>query len=269
MTFNFNAHFKVEYPASNFSAASLSGGRGQGVYVCLHCPVKWTNNSREKAMAHLRSKHPRLIQDGQRTQSGPSVAGNSTRRSQYPMSTSANPAADHRALRNVFNAQRYNESTLAMLTKARMPISTLNAMKDLSLAANPAIEGYLITSRRQAINFINNNYARHEGRLRELLQEPRSMIHLSTDLWTSSERLNAVAVSAQWVDQSYRLRKALLGVPETSSRYEGDIHAELIMHVVHRYNISRVGYHVGDNATTNNACGDALATGLKEEHEVR
>jgi hypothetical protein len=141
-------------------------------------------------------------------------------------------------------------------------------MKSLALACNPAIEDCLITSRDQAMKIINSNYGLYASQLRDLIQGSQSMIHISTDLWTSPHRHAMLAVCAQWVDYNYALRKALLGLPECPFSHSGEAQAALIVEVLRNFDILRVGYHTGDNATSNNTCLEALSEKLKAELQV-
>jgi hypothetical protein len=102
-------------------------------------------------------------------------------------------------LRNAFNAQRYSEAIVGLLTRRRVTFSAMewDEMKDLALACNPAIEDLLITSRDRAMRIINTNFALYTLQLREALQDAQSMIHISTDLWTSPHRHAMLAVCAQ------------------------------------------------------------------------
>lgn len=77
-----------------------------------------------------------------------------------------------------------------------------------------------------------------------------------------------LAVCAQWVDHRYQLRKALLGLPECPLSHGGEAQAALIMEVLRKLSISKVGYHTGDNATSNDTCLEALSTMLRAEFRV-
>jgi hypothetical protein len=174
-------------------------------------------------------------------------------------------------LRNAFNAQRYSEAVVGLLTRRRVPFSAVEweEMKGLALACNPAIEDLLITSRRRAMRIIDANFTLYASQLRETLEDAQSMIHISTDLWTSPHRHGMLAVCAQWVDKDYNLRKALLGLLECRYRHSGEAQAALIAEVLQSFNLSkRIGYHTGDNATSNDTCLETLSEILKVEHDV-
>jgi hypothetical protein len=141
-------------------------------------------------------------------------------------------------------------------------------LKELALACNPAIEDGLITSRRTAMRYISANYQLYAAQLAESLQSAVSMIHISSDLWTSPHRHGMLAVCGQWVDQDYTLRKALLGLLECRNDHSGASQAGLIAHVLERFEIRRVGYHTGDNASSNNSCLEALSKKLLDAQGI-
>lgn len=159
---------------------------------------------------------------------------------------------------------------MGLLTRRRMPFSSVawDEMKSLALACNPAIEDCLITTRQRAMKIIDANYGLYTSQLREHIHASQSMIHISTDLWTSPHRHAMLAVCAQWVDQDYKLRKALLGLPECQFSHNGEAQAALIMEVLRSFGISRVGYHTGDNATSNDTCLESLSRMLRAEYCV-
>jgi hypothetical protein len=263
--FNLKAHFKTEWP--NARSSGTGKGRGQRVYVCLHCTNRWESNWSSNAITHARNKHPQQIQDQEDSQATSSYSFANT---QTSMGTYITSMASSSSLRNAFNAQQYNEAIVGLLTRRRVPFSAVewNEVKSLALACNPAIEDCLITNRRAAMRIIDANYGLYQSQLKDLLQESQSMIHLSTDLWTSPHRHGMLAVCAQWVDKNYGVRKALLGMPECPYSHSGSTQAGLIMDIIYKFGISRIGYHIGDNATSNDTCLEALATRLKAEREV-
>jgi hypothetical protein len=143
-----------------------------------------------------------------------------------------------------------------------MPFSSIEwaEMKDLALACNPFVQDQLITSRRTAVRLIASNYQLYKGHvIKGSLSTALSPIHISTDLWTSLFRSSLLAVCAQWVDHEYKLQKALLGLPECRYSHSGQQQAHLLLGTLEEYGIQcRVGWHTGDNATSNDTCLDYL-----------
>jgi hypothetical protein len=118
------------------------------------------------------------------------------------------------------------------------------------------------------MRYIAANFKLYAAQLRESLQGAVSKIHLSTDLWTAPHRHGVLAVCAQWVDKDCRLRKALLGLPECRHSHSGETQAAAIIAVLQQFEISKVGYHTGDNATSNDTCLESLSQILKAEYGV-
>ncbi|RYO03934.1 hypothetical protein AA0121_g12972, partial [Alternaria tenuissima] len=182
------------------------------------------------------------------------------------------PLSSQATLRNAFNQQGYREAVIGLLTRRRMPFQSVewSEMKDLALACNPFIEDLLITSRRTAVRSIASNYSLYRGQIRDSLAAAISPIHLATDLWTSPHLHSLLAICAQWVDSQYVLQKALLGLPECRFTHAGEKQASLILEVLENFNIqSKIGWYIGDNATSNDTCLEHLQKSLLTKHEVK
>ena len=102
------------------------------------------------------------------------------------------------------------------------------------------------------MRLINATYVLYFFQLMLVLEISISKIHISFDLWTSPHRYGILAISAQWVDRDYELRKALLVMLECCYSYSGETQAFLIIDMLAKYGIVfKVGYYIGDNATSN------------------
>jgi hypothetical protein len=142
-------------------------------------------------------------------------------------------------------------------------------LKNLVLACNPAIEGLIINKRRTAVRYIASNYRLYRDQIKGSLSTAVSPVHIASDLWTSPHRHALLAVCAQRVDKDYHLQKALLGLRECPHSHSGDHRAQLILEVLEDYNIqSNLGWHTGDNATSNDTTLKALAAELKAKYYV-
>lgn len=176
------------------------------------------------------------------------------------------------ALRNSFNKQAYIEAVVGLLTRRRLPFSTVDysELRDLCLACNPAIGDLLISTRKQAMGYINSNYSLYSSQLAEGLQATQSKIHISSDLWTSPHRRGVLAVCGQWVNADFKLQKALLGLPECKYNHSGATQAGLIATTLRKFKINaeNLGYYVGDNAASNDTCLAELSRILKAESGV-
>ncbi|KAG7404235.1 hypothetical protein Forpe1208_v015606 [Fusarium oxysporum f. sp. rapae] len=90
------------------------------------------------------------------------------------------------------------------------------------------------------MRYIAASYEFYAAQLAESLQSAISMIHLTSDLWTSPHRHGMLAVCGQWVDKGYKLRKALLGLLECRKGHSGESQAGLIADVLERFEIRRI-----------------------------
>ncbi|EXU94974.1 hypothetical protein X797_011953, partial [Metarhizium robertsii] len=88
-------------------------------------------------------------------------------------------------------------------------------------------------------------------------------------VWSSPQRKAYIAVHAQWVDEGYNLRKALLGLPNLRHSHAGAAMTPHLMKIIGKYNLAhRVGYFTGDNVAKNDTCLRQLALELSEEYGV-
>jgi hypothetical protein len=73
-------------------------------------------------------------------------------------------------------------------------------------------------------------------------------------MWTSPARRGHLAICVQWVNSEYKLRKALLGLPQVLYSHSGESQAGHIVSCLKSYGITtRIGYYTGDNATSNDS----------------
>jgi hypothetical protein len=175
------------------------------------------------------------------------------------------------SLRRTFNRDAYKEALIGLITRRRVAFTCVEwpEMQALLLAANPECSDYLIESRRSLVRLMAANYVLYRDQLRDILKLANSPIHLQTDIWTSPHRKGLLAICAQWVNRDYKLQKALLGLIELPGDHSGASQADLIYGVLKKYDItSNVGWHTGDNATSNDTCLESLASRLLAEHQV-
>lgn len=262
--------FNTFIRTSRVQVDSVNGGlpvgrkrksNGAVLYTCTRCP-SWSHGNRRAANDHVGRKH---AVDGQ----SPGF--------QRSISSMLPPMASPDVLRTSFNQQRYKEAIVGLLTRRRVPFSAVewSELRDLALACNPAIEDLLITSRRTVVRLIMANYDFYYNQIKTSLSFATSPIHIATDLWTSPHRHSMLAVCAQWVDSNFELQKALLGLPECRFDHSGKHQADLILNVLERFEIQqKIGFHTGDNATSNDTCLEAIgkvltANGIEFNHSKR
>ncbi|KAH7461718.1 hypothetical protein FOMA001_g18848 [Fusarium oxysporum f. sp. matthiolae] len=271
LSWNFNAFFYIDYPEKHLQAElgpKRRKTKGHRAYVCLHCQnPPWSNRVPGNAIHHAETAHRALIRASEAANDTPSTFASGVSSGAIDSYIVSRPS--QAALRNCFNKQGYIEAVVGLLTRRRLPFSAVehSELRDLALACNPAIGDLLINDRKQAMGYINSNYSLYSSQLAERLQTTQSKIHISSDLWTSPHRHGVLAVCVQWVDEDFKLQKALLGLPECKYSHSGATQAELIAGTLRKFNITAqsLGYYIGDNATSNDTCLEELSKVLEAE----
>jgi hypothetical protein len=105
-----------------------------------------------------------------------------------------------------------------------------------------------------------NEYTGRRTFLKNRLHLATSKIHISTDVWTSEEKTNYLAVVAHFLDEHYKLQTILLDLPCLKGPHSGENIAALLSKVIDFYDISAIlGFFVMDNASNNDTCIKELA----------
>ena len=96
--------------------------------------------------------------------------------------------------------------------------------------------------------------------LKEKLRLAESKIHVSTDVWTSEEGTNYVAVVSHFLDEKHKLQTALLDLRPLKGPHSGENIAKVLSTVIELYDISAIiGFFMMDNASNNDTCIEELA----------
>lgn len=250
LDFDITPFFRKIYPEP--PKLGPSGKRkvtGNAVYRCLHCPadMPWERKQKSNARNHARKMHPDIFMNS-RSNLGVDLNSDGV---EQPFQK---PRIDHfytlqaseSSLRRAFDRRRYIQAWVGLLTRRRLPFSavTWDEMSELVLASNPAVEDLLLTSRHAAMRHISANFDLYRTRLRSSLESSFSLVHISSDLWTSPHRHGILALCARWIDADLKPRRALLGMPECKFSHSGEHQAELMLEVLEVYGLSRrLGYH--------------------------
>ncbi|KAG4275412.1 hypothetical protein FPRO04_14385 [Fusarium proliferatum] len=274
---DFSLFFKATYPDED--TQNTTGGsrkrksRGMVMYRCLHCPADkpWANRKRDNAWHHTRRCHADIISSLDRTLiGGSSDVVDDEREATRPRIDAFFPSRySDVSLRRMFDRDRYLDAIISLITRRRLAFSAIkwDEMQEIMLAANPAIEDLLVTNRSALMRLIDATYELYSSQLMATLEASVSKIHILSDLWTSPHRHGILAISARWVDQDYQPQRALLAMPECRYSHSGETQASLIIDTLAKYGIaSKVGYHVGDNATSNDTCLSYLSRRLRDDY---
>lgn len=109
-------------------------------------------------------------------------------------------------------------------------------------------------------------YIQLKSETKQRLQSALSPIHITCDLWTSSNRLGLMGVVAHFVDEDGILRNLTIALREIEGSHSGENMAKILWDVLSEYQIlTKLGYFTMDNASNNDAMLSALERRLQEE----
>lgn len=120
-------------------------------------------------------------------------------------------------------------------------------------------------SRCALSKLINESYTRRQDEILHLFNGAMSSIHLSNDLWSTTNNLSLLGIVAHFLDALYKHRTILLDLPHLWGSHDGPNQAEAILKVTSRYGISdQTGTFTMVNASNNDTMVDAI--GLQLPH---
>ncbi|KAM0742705.1 hypothetical protein ACQRIT_002882 [Beauveria bassiana] len=172
-------------------------------------------------------------------------------------------------LRGAINTDAFREAQMLLSARRYLPLNfaTWPEYQALISAVNPAVQELLIDSGNTVAADLDRAYGAHQESVQRWLARSRSLVHIAMDAWSSPQRKAYIAVHAQWVDEEYNLRKALLGLPNLRHSHAGAAMTPHVMNIIRKYSLAhRIGYFTGDNDAKNDTCLHQLASELSEEY---
>jgi hypothetical protein len=102
--------------------------------------------------------------------------------------------------------------------------------------------------------------------LRSMLHRAPGVIHITLDMWSSTNQLPLLGVIAHFSDEDGFLQQVLLGLRTIEGGHTGENMAEAVLIVVNEYGIEdRLGYFMMDNASANDTLVSEIAYALAEK----
>src|SRR5947207_3008613 len=85
------------------------------------------------------------------------------------------------------------------------------------------------------------------------LQSALSAIHITLDLWTSSNYLALLGIIAHYTNENGNLQQSMLAMYEVEGQHSGENLAVIVLDVIQDYGIqTKLGYFMCNNASNNN-----------------
>lgn len=108
-------------------------------------------------------------------------------------------------------------------------------------------------------SWIIKTYYNRKVLLIEKIHSAKSNIHLSFDLWTSSNSITFVAIVAYFINDNACLCTILIALQCIIGLHAWKIIAEQVIQIIQKYGFKKwLGYFILDNAISHNTCVEAI-----------
>ncbi|KJZ67921.1 hypothetical protein HIM_12690 [Hirsutella minnesotensis 3608] len=175
-------------------------------------------------------------------------------------------------LRRALDKAAIQEALARLVTKRNLPDKCVEwpEFHAVFLACNPAITDEIPSAHSHLTTIIDRTFEDHRQVLARHLQQARSNIHLTVDGWTSPNRKALLAICAHFIDDTYRMCKVLLALPELRNGKGGDEQAAVVIPVLEQYSIAeKIGFITSDNHGSNDILCLAVQNHLKTSYQLK
>lgn len=241
-------------------------GKKLRYWLCSRCHLSGqhtgallTYNSTSHIKQHLKTQH-RIDEDGK-----PILAKALKRQSPW---NSLQPARkEHSNGDSFFDDGRFSSSFLDWVLRRNLTFrqATHEDTRALFAQTREDITKLLYQSPTSLSDLIVRTYEQRKLDIQQLLIPAKSKIHISCDVWTSTNHLSLLGVVAHFLDKTYTHRTVLLGLPRLYGSHTGETLAICLLSMITKYDItSKVGCFVMDNAGNNDSMIEAIGRELPE-----
>ena len=117
---------------------------------------------------------------------------------------------------------------------------------------NKDVDRWLNTSHHTIREWVMRQFKNEKAVAKIRLQKARSKIHISLDIWTSTNNKGIMGITAVYIEEEGQLDHTVLAVKEIEGNHQGENLAPLVMEVIKDWEIAeKLGYFVMDNASNN------------------
>ena len=141
-----------------------------------------------------------------------------------------------------------------LITECNLPLRLVEspAFRNLLVYLNPQVEPWLPESHNTIHAWVLRQFEFQKQRVKKQLQGSVSCIHITTDLWTSSNNLALLGAIAHFVNPQGDLEEALICLKEVEGSHSGENLSRYILQAINDFEITpRLGYFQMDNAPNN------------------
>jgi hypothetical protein len=141
-----------------------------------------------------------------------------------------------------------------------------DTFRELILYIAPSLEIYLIKSGNTIRRWILWEFEKQRRYIRKELATARSRIHISFNLWTSPNSKGLVGVVFHFLDKDLKVRSLLAGMKRVRGAHSGENIAEAVIPIIETMiSVERLGFFIGDNASTNDTAIRAILVHLRPD----
>jgi hypothetical protein len=135
---------------------------------------------------------------------------------------------------------------------------------------NKDIECWLPNSHKKIRDWVIRQFKIQKENVQQMIHSARSKIHISCDLWTSSNSLAILGVVAHFVTEDGKLQRCVLALKDIIGKHTGENLAQAMVEVLEEWRFaSKLGYFVMDNAENNDTMMDALKRELARHWHIK
>jgi hypothetical protein len=235
---------------------------------CLYCfknyLVVMKQDVTSNARRHLRIAHGISIDNaGTRKRS----------REEYEADSQLSNSPQIKGLVMLVNIDTFRYYLTRWIVNRHIPFSAVEDpdFQEMLKSLNGSVNDYLVKSGNTVRNWIEDDLIEAKRLIRdEVLARAISKIHISCDLWTSSNGYTMCGIAAHFIGHHGHIQNVLLALRRMTGAHGGEQIAEIIVSVVIEYDFAeRLGVYIGDNAESNDTAWKATLNILHPERDPK
>ncbi|KAJ9557040.1 hypothetical protein OSB04_011654 [Centaurea solstitialis] len=161
---------------------------------------------------------------------------------------------------------RIKKALLNLFVVAELPFKFVEneAFIEYTSALNGKVS---LPSRHKVSRDVGKYYIEERNKMSAYLSSPTTVVHLTTDTWTSScQRVNYMVVTAHFIDDDWVMHKRIINLRPIDSHKGEDVGRELL-DCIHSWGIKNVMSMTVDNATSNDKAIEFLIKKLPNMYD--
>jgi len=166
-----------------------------------------------------------------------------------------------------FDKMKFRRLIVNWLVESNLPftVATSPALQAAFHYANPQVlTQQAMPDPRAVRRQILSDFHKYKSRVTEALARSPGQVHVAFDGWTSRNRHGFLAITAQFLDETFEPRKVLLNLPHVQGNHTGVNMATHVEEVLQQFGLTptstQLGYFTVDNASNNDTALAELAS---------